>query len=37
MALADIFACLLHLNFEQSKLAGINFSKHNLLKQAYFA
>jgi hypothetical protein len=33
ITLADIFACLLHLNFEQSKLTGLNFSmyKNNIL------
>jgi hypothetical protein len=31
--IADIFACLLDLNFKQSKLTRINFYQ----KQAYFA
>ncbi len=37
---ADIFACLLDLNFKQSKLTRLNFSKHSLLVlkiDAYFA
>ncbi len=34
--IADILACLLDLNFKQS-LLDLIFSKHSLLKQAYFA
>ncbi len=34
---AHILACLLDFNFKQGKLCRLNFSKHRLLKQAYFA